>query len=223
MRRILVVDGDAENRASIARSIRLDGCEATEVSDFETAISLCRQASYDLMIFDVAFPGLDGFSVLRTIRTFSRIPILVLSAACSEDDRIRGLECGADDYMAKPYSPKELMLRVSAILRRVATVDRSSSKELVNDQIRIDLTARRVYVDERTINLTPKEFDLLTLLVGHPNVAFSRKQILDMIWGGELSGGGTRTLDTHIKQIRHAIAPYHKRIVTLRGVGYRFE
>ena len=124
--------------------------------------------------------------------------------------------------MAKPFAPKELMLRVAAILRRGLSHDKALPQTLVSEQIRIDLTARRVFVDDRQISLTPKEFDLLTLLVGHPNVAFSRKQILEMIWGGELSGD-TRTLDTHIKQIRHAIAPYSDRIVTLRGVGYRFE
>ena len=222
MRRMLVVDGDAEVRSMIARFIRLDGYEVTEASDFETAVSLCRQSSYDLMILDVNIPGMDGFSVLRTVRTFSQMPILILSALCSEDDRIRGLELGADDYMGKPFAPKELMLRVSAILKRGISHDQLLPQVLVSEQIRIDLTARRVFVDERQISLTPKEFDLLTLLLGHPNVAFSRKQILEMIWGGELSGD-TRTLDTHIKQIRHAIAPYSNRIVTLRGVGYRFE
>jgi len=222
VRRMLIVDGNAETRALIARFVRLDGYEATEASDFETAVSLCRQRSFDLMILDVDIPGMDGFSVLRTVRTFSQMPILILSALCTAEHRIRGLEEGADDYMAKPFVPKELMLRVSAILRRGLTRDNSFPKTLISEQIHIDLTARRVFVDERQISLTPKEFDLLTLLVGHPNVAFSRKQILEMIWGGELSGD-TRTLDTHIKQIRHAIAPYSDRIVTLRGVGYRFE
>ena len=170
------------------------------------------------MIFDIATLGVDGFFVLRAIRSFSQIPIVVLSAMCSEEDRIRALEIGVDDYMAKPYAPKELNLRIAAILRRSGTPDRQLAQELSCEGIHIDLTARRVFVDERHIPLTPKEFDLLTLLVGNPNVAFSRKQLLDMIWGGELSGG-TRTLDTHIKQIRHAIAPYNTHIVTLRGVA----
>ena len=222
MRRILIVDSDTETRALIAKYARLEGYEATEASDGETAISLCRQSTFDLMILDITVPGLCGFTTLRTIRAFSQIPVLILSSLCSEEDRIRGLEAGADDYMAKPFSIKELMLRTAAILKRGHSAEQLFHQELVSGQIRIDLTARRVFVDDVQINLTPKEFDLLTLLVGHPNVAFSRKRLLDLVWGGELSGG-TRTLDTHIKQVRHAIAPYSDRIITLRGVGYRFE
>ena len=222
MRRILIVDSDTETRALIAKYARLEGHEATEASDGETAISLCRQNTFDLMIMDVAIPGIDGLSVLKTIRTFSQIPTLILSSLCSVEDRIRGLEAGADDYMAKPFSTKELGLRVAAILKRGHSPEPASHQELVSEQIRIDLTARRVFVDDIQITMTPKEFDLLTLLMGHPNVAFSRKSLLDMVWGGELSGG-TRTLDTHIKQVRRAIAPYSDRIITLRGVGYRFE
>lgn len=222
MKRILIVDADTQTRSLIAKHIRLDGLEATEASDYETAVSLCRQSSFDLMVMDVAIPGMDGFSILRTLRTFSQMPILILSSLCSEEHRILGLEAGADDYMGKPFAPRELMLRIAAILKRGLSPQKMFPQTIVSDQIRIDLTARRVYVDEHQISLTPKEFDLLTLLAGHPNVAFSRKQILDMIWGGELSGD-TRTLDTHIKQVRHAIAPYSERIVTLRGVGYRFE
>ena len=222
MRRILIVDSDTESRTLIAKYARLEGYDATEASDGETAISLCRQSPFDLMVLDVTLPGVCGIAALRTIRTFSQIPVLILSSQCSEEDRIRGLEAGADDYMAKPFSTKELMLRIAAILRRGHSTAQSTAQELVSEQIRIDLTARRVYVDDVSISMTPKEFDLLTLLMGHPNVAFSRKQLLDMVWGSELSGD-TRTLDTHIKQVRHAIAPYSDRIVTLRGVGYRFE
>lgn len=222
MKHILIVDSIKEDRALIAKYARLKGYEATEVSDGETAVALCRQSPFDMMILEVDVPGKDGFSVLQTIRTFSQIPVLVLSARCSEEDRIRGLELGADDYMAKPFSPKELMLRMAAILRRSPSLKRIHSKQLDCGSIRIDLTARRCFVDDAPISLTPKEFDLLTLLASHPNVAFSRKQLLEMVWGGDLSGG-TRTLDTHIKQIRRAIAPYSERIVTLRGVGYRFE
>ena len=221
MRRILIVDSDTESRALIAKYARLEGYEAAEASDGETAVSLCRQSTFDLMILDITIPGLDGFAVLQTVRAFSQIPVLILSSQCTEADRIRGLEAGADDYMAKPFSVKELMLRMAAILKRGPSPEQKT-QELVSGSIHIHLTARRVFVDEVQISLTPKEFDLLTLLVGHPNVAFSRKQLLDMVWGGELPGD-TRTLDTHIKQIRHAIAPYSNRIKTLRGVGYRFE
>ncbi len=222
MKRILIVDSDTQTRALIARYARLEGHEATEVSDGETAISLCRQNTFDFMIMDIALPGMDGLTALKTIRTFSQIPTLILSALCSTEERILGLEAGADDYMSKPFSHKELGLRVAAILRRCHHTERPANQELVSGEIRVDLAARRVFVDGNQITMTPKEFDLLTLLMGQPNVAFSRKSLLDMVWGGELSGG-TRTLDTHIKQVRRAIAPYSDRIVTLRGVGYRFE
>lgn len=222
MKRFLLVDPDQAVRSEIAKCIHLDGHEATEVGDGETAISLCRQNAFDLLIMDVNIPGLDGFSVIQTIRTFSRIPIVVTSALSEVADRIRGLEAGADDYIAKPFVRRELMLRVASLLRRTASSEPVLPQILSNGGISIDFSARRLAVDGKTVGMTPKEFDLLSLLVSHPDMVFSRKQLLDIVWGGE-SSGSTRTLDTHIKQVRHAIAPYGERIVTLRGVGYRFE
>ncbi len=222
MRRILIVDSDTDIRTLIAKYVRLEGYEATETGDGETAVSLCRHNTYDLIIMEPDLPGIDGFSVLQTLRICSQIPVLLLSSRCTEEDRIHGLELGADDYMAKPFSPQELMLRISAILRRGPSTEQLTPYTIQNSGINIDVTARRVTVDEVPVTLTPKEFDLLTLLTSHPNVAFSRKQLLDIIWGGELPQD-TRTLDTHIKQIRRAIQPYSDRVVTLRGVGYRFE
>lgn len=222
MRRILIVDNDMDSRTLIAKYVRLEGYEATESGDGETAVSLCRHNSYDLIIMEPALPGLDGFSILRTLRLCSQVPVLLLSNRCSEEDRIRGLELGADDYMGKPFSPHELMLRIAAILRRGHSSEQPPPYSIHNGGIYIEVTARRVTIDETPVTLTPKEFDLLTLLVSHPNVAFSRKQLLDIVWGGELPQD-TRTLDTHIKQIRRAIQPYSDRVVTLRGVGYRFE
>lgn len=222
MKRILVVDGDAEVRAQIAKYAKLEGYEVTEVGDGETAVSLCRQRTFDMMVLAVMLPKIDGFTVLQTVRGFSRIPILVLSARGGEHDRIQGLELGADDYMSKPFAPRELLLRISIILKRYHPLEEQAPKMLVSGGISLDQTARRLEVDGRRVSLTPKEFDLLALLMGHPDVAFSRKELLHMMWGGELPED-TRTLDTHIKQVRNAIAPYSDRIVTLRGVGYRFE
>lgn len=153
---------------------------------------------------------------------FSGPYFIMLTERTSEQDRIHGLELGADDYMTKPFSPRELMLRISAILKRGKSLDSLEPQSIERDGIYIDLTARRVLVDGTLVSLTPKEFDLLTLLASHPDVVFSRKKLLDTVWGGELPED-TRTLDTHIKQVRHAISPYSDRIVTLRGVGYRFE
>lgn len=222
MKRILIVDGDMAVRGQIGRYARLEGYEVAEAGDGYTAVSLCRQNTFDIIILAILLPELDGFSVCQAIRSFSQVPILMLTERTSEQDRIRGLELGADDYMTKPFSPRELMLRISAILKRGPVLEAMAPQCIERDGIHIDLTARRVTVDGTLVSLTPKKFDLLSLLAGHPDVVFSRKKLLDTVWGGELPED-TRTLDTHIKQVRHAIHPYSDRIVTLRGVGYRFE
>lgn len=222
MKRILIVDGDAAVRGQIGRHARLEGYEVAEAGDGYTAVSMCRQNTFDILILAILLPELDGFSVCQAIRSFSQVPILMLTERSSEQDRIRGLELGADDYMAKPFSSRELMLRISAILKRGPVLDPLTPQYIEHAGIHIDLTARRVTVDGTLVNLTPKEFDLLTLLAGHPDVVFPRKKLLDTVWNNELPED-TRTLDTHIKQVRHAIYPYSDRIVTLRGIGYRFE
>lgn len=222
MKRILIVDSDMAVRGQIGRHARLEGYEVAEAGDGYTAVSMCRQNAFDIIILAILLPEMDGFSVCQTIRSFSQVPILMLTERTSEQDRIHGLELGADDYMTKPFSPRELMLRISAILKRGKSLDSLEPQSIERDGIYIDLTARRVLVDGTLVSLTPKEFDLLTLLASHPDVVFSRKKLLDTVWGGELPED-TLTLDTHIKQVRHAISPYSDRIVTLRGVGYRFE
>ena len=222
MKRILIVDSDMAVRGQIGRYARLEGYEVAEAGDGYTAVSMCRQNAFDIIILAILLPEMDGFSVCQTIRSFSQIPILMLTERTSEQDRIRGLELGADDYMTKPFSPRELMLRISAILKRGRALDSIAPQYIEREGINIDLTDSRVMVDGTLVSLTPKEFDLLALLAGHPDVVFSRKKLLDTVWGGELPED-TRTLDTHIKQVRHAIQPYSDRIVTLRGAGYRFE
>lgn len=222
MKRILIVDSDMAVRGQIGRHARLEGYEVAEAGDGYTAVSMCRQNAFDIIILAILLPEMDGFSVCQTIRSFSQVPILMLTERTSEQDRIHGLELGADDYMTKPFSPRELMLRISAILKRGKSLDSLEPQSIERDGIYIDLTARRVHVDGTLVSLTPKEFDLLALLASHPDVVFSRKKLLDTVWGGELPED-TCTLDTHIKQVRHAISPYSDRIVTLRGVGYRFE
>ena len=222
MKRVLIVDADAAVRGQIGRHARLEGYEVAEAGDGYTAVSMCRQNTFDIVILAILLPKLDGFSVCQAIRSFSQVPILMLTERASEQDRIRGLELGADDYLTKPFSTRELMLRISANLKRGLSMDPITPQCIEREGIHIDLTARRVTVDDTPVSLTPKEFDLLALLAGHPDVVFPRKKLLDTVWGGELPED-TRTLDTHIKQVRHAIQPYSDRIVTLRGVGYRFE
>lgn len=222
MKRILIVDRDANVRSQVGRCARLEGYEVAETGDGHTAIALCRQNEFDFVILATALNGTDGFSVCQTVRSFSQVPILILTEGADEYARIRGLELGADDCMDKPLNSQELMLRVAAILRRGALPCTQCVGQIKLDGILIDLPSRRVTVNGILANLTPKEFDLLVLLTAQPNVVFSRKKILDAVWGGSLPED-TRTLDTHIKQIRRAISPYSDRIVTLRGIGYRFE
>lgn len=222
MKRILVVDGDMAVRGQIARYARLEGYEVVEAGDGCTAVTLCRQNSFDIIILAVMLEELDGFSVCKAIRRFSQLPILMLSEHGDETCRIHGLELGADDYMAKPFSPRELMLRISAILKRGNPRKPYTPQSIQISGIFIDLVARRVLVDDVLVSLTPKSFDLLCYFVEHPNAVLSRSEILHAVWGSDALDQ-TRTLDTHIKQVRQAIRPYSHRIITLRGVGYRFE
>ena len=174
MKRILVVDGDTGVRARIAKHARMEGYDVTEAGDGETALSLSRQQNaFDLMVLAVNLPGMDGFTVLKAVRTFSAIPVLILSSKNTAEDRIHGLELGADDYMTKPFSARELLLRISAILKRCSTLASEEAEVLRSGGLVLDLTARRVEVDGRQINLTPREFDLLTVLMSHPDVASS--------------------------------------------------
>ena len=222
MRRILVVDSDKTVRGEIARHARLDGYEVVEAGDGCTAVTLCHQNAFDIMILAVMLDEMDGFSVCTAVRRFSQVPILMLSERGDETCRIHGLELGADDYMTKPFSPRELMLRISAILKRTNIRKPYTPQSIQLSGIFIDLVARRVLVDDVLISLTPKGFDLLCYFVEHPNAALTRTEILHAVWGSN-PPESTRTLDTHIKQIRQAIRPYSHRIITLRGVGYRFE
>lgn len=159
MKRILIVDGDMAVRAQIGRYARLEGYDVAEASDGYTAVALFRQSTFDFVILAVMLPELDGFSVCQTIRSFSQVPILILSERGDEADRIRGLELGADDYVVKPFSPRELMLRISAIMKRGPLLDSMRQRSIEQDGIYIDLIARRVMVDGNQVSLTPKEFD----------------------------------------------------------------
>ncbi len=222
MKHILIADCDMAVRSEVGRCARLEGYEVAETGDGHTAIALCRQTGFDFVILSTVLYGVDGYSVCQTVRSFSQVPILILTEGADESARIRGLELGADDCMDKPLNSRELMLRIAAILRRGTLSCVQCPRQIERDGILIDLPSRQVTVNGTLANLTPKEFDLLVLLAAQPNVVFSRKKLLDAVWGGSLPED-TRTLDTHIKQIRRAIFPYNDRIVTLRGIGYRFE
>ena len=213
MYHILVVDDEPNIRQLILKYASVVGAEALEI---------CRQCGFDLVILDVMMPELDGFATLERLRRSSpRTPVLMLSARGEEYDRIRGFELGVDDYVVKPFSPKELMLRVSAILRRAG--DHEDLREVYTlEGVTADFTGRRVLVDGVPAEMSPKEYDLFFYLVKNRGIALSRDKILSDVWGYDFYGD-QRTLDTHIKLLRRSLGPYSGHVVTLRGVGYRFE
>ena len=230
MYHILVVDDESRIRSIIRKYAEFDGHTVTEAGDGMEAVLLCRKNEYDLIIMDIMMPELDGFSACREIRKITQTPIIMLSARGEEYDRINGFEVGIDDYVIKPFSPKELMLRVEAIMKRIKTAPaqaNAASKpnliiELDNGGLRADVTARLVFIDGERVDMSPKEYDLFFYLLANRNIALSREKLLCEVWGYDFFGDA-RTLDTHIKLLRKSLGRYSNYIVTLRGVGYRFE
>ncbi|MBQ7160983.1 MAG: response regulator transcription factor [Clostridia bacterium] len=221
MYHILVADDEVMIRKLIRKYAEFEGHEVTEASNGIEAAALCRDGGFDVVILDIMMPELDGFSALREIRKSSDVPVIMLSARGEEYDRINGFEFGADDYVVKPFSPKELMLRVDAVLRR-SRRDEGKNEVFDADGLHIDLTARLVTVDGERVDLSPKEYDLLFYMVRNRNVALTRERLITEVWGYDFYGDD-RTLDTHVKLLRRSLGKYSDRIVTLRGVGYRFE
>jgi DNA-binding response OmpR family regulator len=229
MYHILVVDDESRIRSIIRKYAEFDGHTVTEAGDGMEAVLLCRKNDYDLIIMDIMMPELDGFSACREIRKITQTPIIMLSARGEEYDRINGFEVGIDDYVIKPFSPKELMLRIEAIMKRVknAPAAEHTTKpnviiELDNGGLRADVTARLVFIDGERVDMSPKEYDLFFYLLSNRNIALSREKLLCEVWGYDFYGDA-RTLDTHIKLLRKSLGKYSNYIVTLRGVGYRFE
>lgn len=223
MRRILIADDEEKIRSIIKKYAALEDYETTEAQDGLSAVELCRQQDFDIIILDVMMPELDGFSACREIRKFTSTPIVMLSARGEEYDRIHGFQLGADDYVVKPFSPKELMMRLGAILQRSGGSQRLVSHEVFRFRsLSVDFTGRQVLIDEQPVRLSPKEYDLFFYLVRNRGIALTRERLLGNVWGYDFYGDD-RTLDTHIKLLRKALGPYSSCIVTLRGVGYRFE
>ena len=225
---ILVVDDEIRIRSIIKKYAEFEGHTVVEAGDGLEAVYLCRNNEYDIIIMDIMMPELDGFSACREIRKISNVPIIVLSARGEEYDRINGFEVGIDDYVVKPFSPKELMLRVEAVMKRTrrgASVSVPMPNEVVEldgGGLRADITARIVYIDGERIDMSPKEYDLFFYLLANRNIALTREKLLAEVWGYDFFGDA-RTLDTHIKLLRKSLGRYSDCIVTLRGVGYRFE
>ena len=227
MRRILVVDDEEKIRAIIRKYGEFEGYDITEAKDGMEAVKLCREQDFDVIILDIMMPELDGFSTCREIRKTKNIPVIMLSARGEEYDKIHGFELGIDDYVVKPFSPKELMLRINAILRRSSPTaekeDPNRKKDIFSAEgLTVDFTARIVYIDEKRIQMSPKEYELLFYFIKNKNIALSREKLITNVWGYDFYGDD-RTLDTHVKLLRRSLGKYAKFIVTLRGVGYRFE
>jgi DNA-binding response OmpR family regulator len=219
MAKLLIVDDEKNIRQVVKEYAVLNGYEADEAEDGLQAIELFRENEYDCVILDIMMPKLDGFSACKQIRAIRPVPVIMLSARQEEYDKLFGFELGVDDYVVKPFSPKELMARVKVVLDRTRRTDNS----IMNfGGLRIDAAGRSVTVDGEKANLTPKEIDLLLYLVEHRNTALSRTKLLEEVWNYDYFGDD-RTVDTHIKMLRHNLGPYRDYIVTVRGMGYKFE
>lgn len=222
MVKILVVDDEIKIREVIREYAEFNEYAVDEAADGMEAIGLCKLNDYDLIILDVMMPKLDGFSTCKELRKFKDTPVIMLSARGEEYDKLFGFELGIDDYVVKPFSPKELMARVNAVLSRKAVVPTTTQDVMIFEGLTINIPARTVMVDGEKIELTPKEYDLLFYLAQNCNIALSRDKLLSDIWGYDFFGDD-RTIDTHIKNLRNNLGPYRDFIVTLRGVGYKFE
>lgn len=224
MARILVVDDESDIRSLIQRYAQREGHEVTTASDGLQAVELCMENDFDIIIMDIMMPEMDGFTACKEIKKSKDIPVLMLSARGEEYDKLFGFEVGVDDYVIKPFSPKELMARVNVIVSRHKKSDVSAdeTKEIIIDGIRIDTLGRNVSVDGEIIELTAKEYDILLYFVQNRGIALSRDNILNAVWGYDYFGED-RTVDWQIKLLRSKLGNYRTYIKTLRGVGYKFE
>lgn len=223
MSKILVVDDEARIRQLIRKYAEFEGHTVEEAVDGMQAIEICRKNNYDLIIMDVMMPELDGFSACREIRKFSNTPVIMLSARGEEYDKIHGFELGSDDYVVKPFSPKELMMRVNAVIKRTSgNTGEEQNDVFTYENLAVDFSARIVTIDGKRVEMTPKEYELFFYMVKNKGIALTREKLISEVWGYDFFGD-ERTLDTHIKLLRKSLGEYSKCIVTLRGVGYRFE
>lgn len=220
MYRLLVVDEEDKIREVLKEYANFEGYDVVEARDGMEAVSICREQTFDLIIMDVMMPRLDGFSACKEIKKFSDTPVLMLSARGEEYDKLFGFEIGADDYVVKPFSPKEVMARVKAIINRRKPEKNDAIIKI--DGLEIDIAGRNVFVDGVRAEMTPKEYELLFYLVRNKNIALSREKLLTDVWGFDFFGDD-RTIDAHIKMLRTSLGKYRDHIVTLRGLGYKFE
>lgn len=221
--KLLIVDDEPAIRLLVKKYADFEGYESEEAADGMEAVIKCRQSAYDIIIMDVMMPELDGFSAVKEIRKFSDVPVIMLSARGEEYDKIHGFELGIDDYVTKPFSGKELMMRIAAVLARSAKGKAEVQREVYKHEgLVVDFTAHSVSIAGKKVEMTPKEYELLFYFIRNKGIALTREKLLSEIWGYDFYGDD-RTLDTHIKLLRKSLGDYRDCIVTLRGVGYRFE
>lgn len=223
MANLLIVDDEEKIRALIMKYALYEGHTGKEAENGRIAVDLVKEEDFDLIIMDVMMPELDGFSSVKEIRKTSSCPVIMLSARGEEYDKIHGFELGIDDYVVKPFSPKELMMRIEAILKRSNPTNLSGEKDQYESEgLCIDFTGRIVSIEGEKVNMAPKEYDLLFFLCKNRGIALTREKLITEVWGYDYYNDD-RTLDTHIKLLRKSLGAYAKKITTLRGVGYRFE
>lgn len=223
MAKILIVDDEAKIREVIREYAQFNKYETDEAEDGMQAVGKCLNNDYDLVIMDIMMPRLDGYSACKEIKKEKDIPIIMLSARGEEYDKLFGFELGIDDYVVKPFSPKELMARVAAVLaRNQRGADAAKQTLLVSEGLEVNTDSRTVTVDGEKVDCTLKEYEILAYLMRNRNIALSRDRMLQDIWGYDFFGDD-RTIDTHIKNLRGRLGKYRDKITTVRGIGYKFE
>ncbi len=222
--RILLVEDESRIREMVREYLENEGFTITEAVDGADGLEKFKGSEFDMIVLDVMLPRIDGWTVCREVRRTSSIPILMLTARGEEYDRLFGFELGVDDYIIKPFSPKELVARMRAVLRRSGkNADNASAADLFEyKSLSVNINSRKVTIEGRNIEMTPKEFELLSFFVKNRDRVFTREQLLDKVWGYEF-GGDYRTVDTHVKMLRESLGKYRNLLVTVWGVGYKFE
>ncbi|MBP3920632.1 MAG: response regulator transcription factor [Bacilli bacterium] len=216
--KLLIVDDEPLIRNVIKEYAIIEKFEVIEASNGNEAIDIVKKDNIDIIVLDIMMPKLDGYSALKQIKEIKNIPVIILSARSEEFDKLLGFELGIDDYLTKPFSPKELMARIKAIMKRF----NKEIDEYIYKNLKIDFKGHVVYINNEEIKLTPKEYELLTYFIKNKNIALSRDQLLSTVWGYDFYGDD-RTIDTHIKMLRNNLGEYRNLIVTIRGMGYKFE
>lgn len=219
--KVLIVDDEDMIRNVLKEYVEFEGNEAFEAADGMEAVKMCRDNDFDVILMDVMMPRLDGFSAVKEIKKFKDIPVIMLSARGEEYDKLFGFEIGVDDYVTKPFSPKEVMARINVVTKRRKQKEETGDT-VTFEGLTVDFSGRNVYVDGEKVDLTPKEYEILFYFIKNKGIALTREKLLYDVWGFDFYGDD-RTVDTHIKMLRANLKQYRKFIVTLRGVGYKFE